>query len=182
MTDLFALMPNRAPIRREALEVDEVDPVGLFLLRTRQPDDALIARIAAQTGIDLPTVPNQAVSQPCFAAWLAPNEWLVQSAEVEFHQTLTKACGDHLHHVARVDDAYVQYDLTGSKARDVLAHGSSLDFHPRVFRSNTCAQTLISGVQCLIYRAASGSRWTLFTSAAYRGHIRNWLQVTIGVN
>ena len=46
--------------------------------------------------------------------------------------------------------------LSGGKARDVLAKGCALDFHPRVFRPGQCAQTVLGKASMLICLSRHG--------------------------
>ena len=66
--------------------------------------------------------------------------------------------------------------LSGEGARDVLAKGSTLDFHPRVFRVGQCAQTVLGKASMLIARlGASTGIFDIVVRRSYAEYAAQWL-------
>jgi sarcosine oxidase subunit gamma len=66
--------------------------------------------------------------------------------------------------------------LTGSRARDVLAKGCSIDLHPRSFCRGSSAQTTLgqAGV-VLLALADSGDDYAILVRSSFAGYLADWL-------
>ena len=63
--------------------------------------------------------------------------------------------------------------LTGSRARDLLAKGCSLDLHPRVFGSG-CAQTMLARSQVVLVARADGG-FRVLVRSTFALYLAEWL-------
>ena len=66
--------------------------------------------------------------------------------------------------------------LTGSRVRDLLAKGCSIDLHPRVFTPGTAVQTTIgqAGV-ILLALSDAGDDFLVLVRSSFAGYLADWL-------
>jgi len=129
----------------------------------------LAYQVQAQFGIVLPIASNTtARSGAMTALWLGPSSWLLVAGEagrlVGFDATreALNAAGGALFDLS---DARVGWTISGPRAATVLAKSCPLDFHPRAFRSGTCAQSLFGHVNALFVR--DGEVFTLLVARSF---------------
>ena len=98
-------------------------------------------------GSRLPATPNTWVAAGSgHAVWLAPGEWLMISTasapdELEYQvgETVRPLGGA----VVDVSAQRIGVRIAGTRAREVLAKGCSIDLHPRVFVPGSATQTTV---------------------------------------
>ncbi|MDF3290520.1 sarcosine oxidase subunit gamma [Streptomyces silvisoli] len=131
-------------------------------------------------GIPLPVAPNTMVRGGGLAAlWLGPDEWLVvgpPGTASGLEARLRGAVGGAHAAVTDVSAQRTALLVAGPRSRDLLAHGTSLDLHPRSFGPGRCAQTLLARAQVVL--AARDERrpgfWLLVRSS-FAGYLAEWL-------
>src|SRR3954468_12520937 len=122
------------------------------------------AEASAALGVDLPTTPNTWVPadpgravwlgpaegllgrKTGRAVWLGPDEWLLSSTTEapEDLEARVRAAVVPLGGAATdVSAQRIGLRLTGTRVRDLLAKGCSIDLHPRVFARGSSAQTAL---------------------------------------
>jgi sarcosine oxidase subunit gamma len=114
------------------------------MVDVRLPTAAVDAELL---GARLPTTPNTWVASSAGRAiWLGPDEWLLTSTahtpdelDEQTRETVQPLGGA----VVDVSAQRIGLRLTGSRARDVLVKGCSIDVHPRVFGRGRAAQTTV---------------------------------------
>ncbi len=128
----------------------------------------------------LPVTPNTWVETSSGRAiWLGPDEWLL-TADGVTPEDLEAAVADHVRPLGGVAvDVSAQrigLRLTGSRVRDVLAKGGSLDLHPRVFGAGRAAQTTVglAGV-VLLALSGTGDDFLLLVRSSFAGYLAEWL-------
>ena len=57
--------------------------------------------------------------------------------------------------------------MTGPRATTVLAKGCPLDFHPRAFPANTCAQSLFGHVNALFIKRDDAPTFTVLVARSF---------------
>jgi sarcosine oxidase subunit gamma len=135
-------------------------------------------------GARLPTTPNTWVASSAGRAiWLGPDEWLLTSAEhtpeeldEQARETVQPLGGA----VVDVSAQRIGLRLTGSRARDVLAKGCSIDLHPRVFGRGRAAQTTVglAGVILLGLSDPAGTEqgdYLLLVRSSFARYLAEWL-------
>ncbi|NXY93703.1 sarcosine oxidase subunit gamma [Streptomyces sp. BR123] len=136
--------------------------------------------VALALGFPLPPQPNTVARGGGLAAlWLGPDEWLVvgpAGTRTHLEARLREAVGDR--HAAVVDVSAQRTTLlvAGARARELLAHGCSLDLHPRTFGAGRCAQTTLARAQVVLV-PRDGCRpgfWVLVCSS-FAGYLAAWL-------
>lgn len=157
--------------------VHRLAPPNITLLRLRGFDDHVIAKVEACLSTMIPRVPNQVLGTRPRVAWLAPGEWMVFDSGVAADALLDAAKDAAIAHAAEVGDGWVAYAVAGSKARDLLAKGCTLDLHPRVFGGGRCAQTALAQVFVLIDRQSSlAPLFHIYADASYAHHLELWFE------
>ncbi|MER7466892.1 sarcosine oxidase subunit gamma family protein [Streptomyces sp. NPDC097981] len=131
-------------------------------------------------GLPLPLVPNTVARGGEFTAlWLGPDEWLVvgpPGTRTDLEARLREAVGDA--HAAVVDVSAQRTTLLvgGTRAAELLAHGCSLDLHPRSFGAGHCAQTTLARAQVVLVRR-DGPRpgFRVLVRSSFAGYLAEWL-------
>jgi sarcosine oxidase subunit gamma len=135
-------------------------------------------RFIAVLGFALPAVPNTLSSRGDRAAlWLAPDEWLVVcpdgqqgTIEEELRNTLNGAFGS----IVDVSANRTMLEISGAKARDLLARGVPIDLDGRSFVPDNCAQTLLAKAKVIIqYR--NEFAFNLYVRTSFASYAAEWL-------
>lgn len=158
--------------------MDEVRFLGQVNLRI-DPGGAAAEQAAAALGVPLPVTPNTAASGGGLdVLWLGPDEWLVlgpaHSGE-RIEALLRSAIGGEFASVVDVSAQRRTLVLRGPDVRELLAHGCSIDLHPRVFGAGRCAQTALARAPVVLLPRADNEVWVLVT-ASYAEYLGEWLE------
>lgn len=154
-----------APVR-----LREIPHVRKVNLRGDPQDRGFLAAVGAALDLVLPTEPNMsAVRDGVAALWLGPDEWLL-TGEVS-------PIALEEHHASAVDvtDNSTILRLAGPRARDVLAKGCPLDFHPSVFPVGEVAQSLIGPVDVIIHQVEADG-FDLHVRRSFAEYLWLWLE------
>jgi sarcosine oxidase, subunit gamma len=147
------------------------------MLRLNSPRPSLIARIEVVLGLPLPKEPNKAVGAVPRIWWTSPNCWLIGG--LGSLVALEAAIAEETAHITEVGDGRIIFRLAGSGARDLLAHGTGLDLHPRVFPNGCCAQTLFADVPVLIDRMPEMDSFDIHADAGFADYLGLWFETAI---
>ena len=135
-------------------------------------------RLATAIGFALPIVPNSVTSgEDRRALWLAPDEWLVvgpDGQQVAIDQELRVVLSEARGSVVDVSANRTVIEIRGSKVRDLLAHGVSIDLDARSFSPGQCVQTLLSKAQVII-ECRDQSGLILYIRASFATYAAEWL-------
>ena len=136
---------------------------------------------AGVLGVDaLPTAPSTTASGgDVTAIWLGPEEWLVTSEHRDgesLESTLRDAISEHGGAAIDVSAQRTTLRLRGTRARDVIAKGCSLDSHPAVFGPGAAAQTVL-GQACvvLIPLSDNGTDYRIIVRSSFARYLADWL-------
>ncbi|WP_405577612.1 sarcosine oxidase subunit gamma [Streptomyces sp. NBC_01092] len=130
--------------------------------------------------LQLPLQPNTVVrTGDLTALWLGPDEWLLvgpPGGERDLESRIREAAGDEPVSVTDVSAQRTTLLVTGPRAHDLLAHGCSLDLHPRSFGSGHCAQTTLGRTQVvLVARDEPRAGFWVLVRASFAGYLADWL-------
>jgi sarcosine oxidase, subunit gamma len=135
---------------------------------------------SAALGVDLPTAPNTWVPAGSGrAVWLGPDEWLLTST-TEAPEDLERRVRDAVlplgGSATDVSAQRIGLRLSGARVRELLAKGSSIDLHPRVFGRGSSAQTTLgqAGV-VLLSLAEAGDDYGVLVRSSFAGYLADWL-------
>jgi sarcosine oxidase subunit gamma len=110
--------------------------------------------------------------------WLGPDEWLIVAEPGPDAQPLARleaALQDQRVSVVDVSASRTILELTGKRAREVLAKACPLDFHPRAFRAGQCAQSNLARTQGLIALEDDAPVFRVFVRSSYAVYLAQWL-------
>jgi heterotetrameric sarcosine oxidase gamma subunit len=128
-------------------------------------------RAADPSRAPLPRLPNstQQVGE-ALVLWLGPDEWLVVGEPSTVDEFGTPGgC------VVDVSAHRTTLLVTGSRARDVLAHGCALDLHPAAFPAGRCAQTMLAQAPVILVHVASDSTYWVLVRISLARYLAEWL-------
>ena len=110
--------------------------------------------------------------------WLGPDEWLLtstgiapQALEEELREELRPLGGT----AVDVSAQRIWLRVSGSRARDVLAKGCSIDVHPRVFRRGRSAQTTLGQAGVVLLALGDGDDFAVLVRSSFAGYLATWL-------
>jgi sarcosine oxidase, subunit gamma len=177
-----ALEPRH--LRPRGIRLGERQGLGKIDLRGDPNDRAFMAAVGRVLDLLLPGEPCTSAAKAQIAAlWLGPDEWLVTCPAGEvarLQSSLREALADVHAAVTDLTDGRVAFRLAGPSARDVLAKGTPLDLHPRVFPPGSCAQSLLAKASVLFHLldddGERGPSFDVYVSRSFAHYLWMWLE------
>jgi sarcosine oxidase subunit gamma len=143
-------------------------------------DAGFAGAIRSVTGLALPSSANSFTTANEMAClWLGPDDWLILGPGGDENVTaarLRAAFGDS--HAAAVDvsEARTTITVSGSRARDLLAKGTSIDLHPRAFSAVRCVQTGFAGANVILRQVDDAPpSFEILVLNSFAEHVWEWL-------
>jgi sarcosine oxidase subunit gamma len=139
--------------------------LGKFILRA---DPALIMDLVhGSVGLKLPleALTSTTVGDTSIL-WLGPDEWVIVTApeDAERYSAAARAALAAVHHqLVDVGDYYTIIELSGLRSREALMKLTTLDLHPRVFKTGMVAGS--------VFAHANAWVWQTVDDAAERGPV-----------
>jgi heterotetrameric sarcosine oxidase gamma subunit len=182
-------LPLKALLRQGRYGAEHADGPGVQLsvrhplsiatvIARKGKADSLSAELEGKFGIPLPAPRFMAAGPTLALQWCGAEQYFALSesfGEGELFRTLAKEL-DGLASVSDQSHGRVVIGISGRKARNVLAKGSPVDFHPRVFPLNGTAMTQMAHVGVHVSRNGDNA----FEISLFRGFSENfweWLTV-----
>jgi sarcosine oxidase, subunit gamma len=128
-------------------------------------------------GVDLPAPCTFTSGNGVDILWMGPDEYLILG-----QAELSRESGDLEAELSRESGVLAVVDvscqrtvvrLTGEHARDVLAHGCSIDLDPSVSPPGTCVQTLLARTGIVLMVREDG--FTILVRQSFAGYFTTWL-------
>lgn len=146
-----------------------------------QPDDSVFMQaMKTAIGLALPVEPNTVtVGDDVKALWLGPNEWLLitePDAQAALESAINDQLGDQFAAVTDVSSYYTTIEIAGHDAAALLARGTPIDLHPRVFKTGDCAQTLLVKTAATIVKTADTPVFEVLVRVSFADYLWRWLQ------
>ncbi|MEM6583607.1 MAG: sarcosine oxidase subunit gamma family protein [Pseudomonadota bacterium] len=177
----FVLQSSKRLLHRSGLFVTEPSQFTLLCVQVLQPKaeaaESFADRIADPIEAVAPGPNATAFSHGGLWLWSAPGEWLVMIPEGTKDAVLNALQpSEHrqLCVVHDVTDGYAILNLYGEKVRQILARGSSVDFHPSRFADGDCCVTRLAGIRVLLVQLAGES--LLIADVSYSDYLQKWLE------
>ena len=174
------LKPGRHGAQGGAAGVSLSERAGLALCvisAGAKKESEVAAKMASVTGLDLPMGSGR-ISKNGFALiGTAPGQWLVVADSKEA-RALPAMLGVALKGDATVvdlSDGKAVLRISGSRARDTLAKGCSLDLHPRVFKPGNAATTPVALIDCVVWQVDETPTYDLAVPTSYAESFWSWL-------
>ncbi|WP_326943946.1 sarcosine oxidase subunit gamma [Amycolatopsis sp. NBC_01307] len=125
-------------------------------------------------GVDLPGPCTFTSGNGVDVLWMGPDEYLVLAEpcrQAELEAALSRESA--VLAVVDVSAQRVTVQLTGAHARDVLAHGCSIDLDPSVSPPGTCVQTLLARTGIVLMVREDG--FTILVRQSFANYFTAWL-------
>lgn len=149
-------------------------------LRGNPADLRFTEALHSVTGLRLPAEANRFTAEGALAClWLGPDEWLILGTgggEHEVAARLRAALGDLHAAVTDVSEARTTIAIAGPRARELLAKGTSIDLHPRVFGSGRCVQTGFAGANIILCQTDDTPSFEILVLDSFAEHLWAWLE------
>ena len=149
-------------------------------LRGNADDRQFADALHSVTGLRLPAEANSfAVEGTLACLWLGPDEWLILGpggGEHEITARLRAALGDIHAAVTDVSEARTTIAIAGPRARELLAKGTSIDLHPRVFGPGRCVQTGFAGANIVLRQTDDTPSFEILVLNSFAEHLWTWLE------
>lgn len=153
------------------------DDLGHINLRGDPANSRFREAAEKALGQELPTEPNTVSAADVTICWLGPDEWLVL-ADAGNTTALSRSLQDSLkgQHFAVnvVSGGQIALELSGERVREVLAKGSTLDFHPKVFVQGLCAQSGLAKASVL-FAMTGENRMLIVVRRSFSDYLVSWL-------
>ena len=152
-------------------------------LRGPAADATFAEGIRRVLGLALPGPNGAAVQGGRTVLGLGPDEWLIVGAsgeEAALNEALRQALGAVPAAVTDVTHARAVFRLSGPRARDVLASGTTIDLHPRAFAPGRTAQTTLALADVILHQvagdeAAGGPAFEVHVARSFADYLWRWL-------
>lgn len=144
-------------------------------LRGDPSNNDFVSAVENALNQSIPLVPNTISEDKHIVYWLGPDEWLV-TGKGNFRETLSMHLKDHHASINSQTGGLVQLNITGKKTRQLIAKGSTLDLHPRVFLTGHCAQSGFAKASILIALNNDDPLFTLIVRRSYAEYVALWLK------
>lgn len=138
---------------------------------------SLLPEVADVLGVELPAALSSVTTTGGRTViWLGPNEWLVidRSGARSLEALLREVVGDN---GAVIDQSGQRVSLLlEGDVPGLLAKGTAIDLHPRVFLENTAVQAMLGqAVVILVSRSADSSKVELIARTSFAPYVADWL-------
>ena len=177
--------PNMRTAPAAVLDLDRVEGLqeipfkAQVNLRGNSDDLEFMSGVMSVIGCDLPTGPNRCnEGNEVKALWLSPDEWLIVGEDGKQNDLLWKLekalTGQHV----AVNDLSANrtiFELSGPHALTILMKSGDMDFHPRVFKTGDCAQTLLGKSQALVEKV-DNEVFHVYVRCSFSRYVGGWLK------
>ena len=165
-----AAVPGHYGAAGTGLTLEPATVAAAWNVHARLERGAIAEKVEQLFGVALPRVPNTYVrTEALCALWLGPESWLLiaggespLSAFEEKRDALNAQGGALFDWSA----SRCAWRIAGVRAATVLNKGCPLDFDPRAFPANGCAQSVLGHVNAL-FRRDHESSFTVMVARSY---------------
>ncbi|MBN7795295.1 sarcosine oxidase subunit gamma [Parahaliea mediterranea] len=166
-------------LERAGLCVAENTGLGLIRLQAFHRRPGAVEELTARLGIEPPGPGSLRSERDRQWFWSAPGEWLIAIPAGTEDAVLgaLRAQLDGLFVVlSAITDSQVALDITGEAVREVLARGSTVDFHPASFGAGNCVLTRFAGVPVMLASPGRGEQILLFADRSLARYLLDWFE------
>ena len=153
--------------------------LGHLNLRGNAQDPRFVGAVSDVLGDGLPIIANTVTDvQGSTMYWLGPDEWLIVTPgerRAAIESDLRKALASVRVAVTDVSGGQTVLQLHGSRVRDVLAKGCSIDLHPRAFSIGRCAQSHLAKAPVLIGQIENQPYFEIIVRRSFADYLWSWL-------
>ncbi|MBA3417895.1 MAG: sarcosine oxidase subunit gamma [Geodermatophilaceae bacterium] len=164
----------------QTVAVRDVPGRTLVELRVATNQDGSGA-VESALGFDLPAAGHTSRDGQQLAVWLGPGWWLLDAPAATGPRTLEaplvhrlRDSGGELSAV-EVSAGFAVLELSGPRAPAVLAHGCSIDLHPRVFGRGRSARTMLAKAQVVFALTDDAPTYRIWVRSSFARYLVAWL-------
>ena len=188
MAELYAHSPlagDAHPIRwsNKAIRLAELDDQGLVRLQGPGDEAAFLRAAEDILGVALPATPcTSSAGGDIRCLWLNPEEWLLVtplSAEDKLAASLELLVSRFNALVTLNTDARIGIRIEGRLAAELLAKGSTQDFHPGAYPPGRCTIARFNGTPVILLRGADAA-FDLYVDRSMARHTWDWMVDAVG--
>ena len=173
MLKVHQLPPFPPTSQASALRVSQRH-MAVVNLRGNSQDPAFVHAVQQALGLGLPVnACTTLVNQRLRLVWVGPDDWFVlgpQGEQVALAAALRLALGDQHAAVTDVSSGYFVVSLAGPSARDMLAQGCPIDFHPSAFHADQAPTTHFYKVGITVWQIGDASGFELLVRRSFIDH------------
>lgn len=154
------------------------DDLGHLNLRGNPEDTEFLEAAEQALGLALPVEPNTMAEGDITIFWLGPDEWLIllpADAVSEIAAALESALQRMHFALNDVSGGQISIALRGSRVRELLAKGCTLDLHAKVFSRGLCAQSGLAKASVLIGLTGDDDEFILVVRRSFSDYLIKWL-------
>ena len=141
--------------------------------RGQVPD--LNARCRALAGITMRDGPARVCKPPFTILGVGPDRWLLlRAGDMPLARDLAIAFGASAS-VCDQSDGYVIFQVSGHRARNVLAKGVPIDLDPEVFDPGRCAVTTIAHIGAIVWQSDDLPTYEIAIFRSFADAFWHWL-------
>lgn len=133
----------------------ELSLCGKINLRGNTKDEDFCQTVATIFGLALPVAANTCTANDVYQLfWLGPDEWMIHLPLESVEQCLAalkNSLATQHFAATEVSDYFSVIQLSGEKAREVIASGSPFDVRPQHFKPGQCTQTHFGHASILLW-------------------------------
>lgn len=130
------------------------------------------------TGLALPGPRKAEIAGDAMAVWIQPSGWLVIRPRGEEGALAKKLGGNEAMAVVDQSHGRCVLRLSGAHAGGVLAKGSRVDLHPRVFPPGSAATTSIDHLTVTIVKVDAVPSFDLILPSSFAEAFLDWLRTS----
>lgn len=150
---------------------------GLLLLQSPSAS-ALQDALTGEIALRLPAPGEARIGGEYALLWLTPAEWLLECPVRDtdsLYSAFIRRLARSLAVVTDMSDAFACFELSGTRADDVLMSGCSLDLGTGAFPAGRVARTSLAGIPAIIRRTVEPHGFRCLVDRSYARHIGDWL-------
>jgi sarcosine oxidase subunit gamma len=135
-----------------------------------------VESLSQRLGVALPAAGETVAEHGRQWFWSAPGEWVIAlpaEAESDTARALQEKLDGLFVVLSVMTDSRVVLHVCGEGARNVLARGSTVDFHPASFSIGQCLSTGFAGVPVMIAQPEAGV-FLLFADRSVAAYLLDW--------
>jgi sarcosine oxidase subunit gamma len=173
---LASLGDSRADTSTATLEI--LPELDHLMLRGNAQDPAFVETVTRVLGQPLPLRANTLTRGNGLVFWTGPDERQIVTGAGQatglIAQLREALAGQHAS-VTDVSGGHLMLALSGAGARDILSSGSTLDFHPRAFAVDDCAQTNLAKAAVLIALVGDEPSFRIVVRRSFAEYLLRWM-------
>jgi len=159
------------------LVIEERTDLALATVIARRGAEQPLKRsMVAAFGLELPEAPRAVKRDGVCFAGIGPRQWLA-SAEGPGTQDFVRRLREHLKTIASItdqSDGRIVLRLTGEHVGDVLAKGIPVDLHPRSFKTDDVASTVMAHIGVQIHKLDDRPTFQLMAFRSFSNSLLLW--------